>query len=392
MANTDNINQDINTLVRKLLMGELTVKERELLEQKIKADPKLSDEIQQLSERWDLADTYRHYASFDADKAKAKFLARHNMQSSEKRHASIKLNHRSLIIKIIPFAAAAAILALVIINLKPQSSNLKLTTPQIAQEMKQSMQRLNSSKHSGASLILKSGKSIDVESAQTAIAEADKEVEGFFADKSEEATLVTHHDKEFWMTLDDGTLVHLNYNTSLTYPIHFTGSRREVSLNGEAYFIISHADKPFFVHTSQGDIRDYGTEFSISTKDGATEVVLVKGSVGVTSKGGKEQPLSPGCKAVMRAGSPATVTRADLTPVKAWNTGNYYFDGATLEELMEVVSKWYDMDVDFENPEARKVHVTGNLDKYGSIMPTMHAISAITGHQVEVKNNRIIIK
>ena len=97
---------------------------------------------------------------------------------------------------------------------------------------------------------------------------------------SPEAILVTHHDKEFWMVLDDGIHVHLNYNSSLSYPIHFKGKERRVVLEGEAYFFVAKDDShPFVVTTPYGDIRDYGTEFCVNTKprQGGASVVLVKG-------------------------------------------------------------------------------------------------------------------
>lgn len=93
-------------------------------------------------------------------------------------------------------------------------------------------------------------------------------------------TLTTRHDKEFWMTLPDGTRVHLNGNSRLSYPLAFKGDLREVALVGEAYFIVAKdKDHPFIVHTADGDIKEYGTEFNVSTHGTNTEVVLVTGSL-----------------------------------------------------------------------------------------------------------------
>lgn len=90
--------------------------------------------------------------------------------------------------------------------------------------------------------------------------------------------ITTYQDKEYWLTLDDGTLVHLNYNTRMVCPERFIDGTRDVILDGEAYFMVAHDSRhPFVVHTPQGDIRVYGTEFNVSTRDGdCTEVVLAE--------------------------------------------------------------------------------------------------------------------
>lgn len=87
----------------------------------------------------------------------------------------------------------------------------------------------------GATLTI-NGKTIKVKDAQSALAQAEKVADSkdgssfFGSDEITESSLITKKDKEFWMVLDDGTYVHLNYNTTLIYPNHFVGSERKVKL------------------------------------------------------------------------------------------------------------------------------------------------------------------
>ncbi len=74
---------------------------------------------------------------------------------------------------------------------------------------------------------------------------------------------------DFWITLDDGTIVHLNYNTRLRFPARFAGDSRTVYLDGEAYIKVAvDKDRPFMVVTSNATIKQYGTEFSVNTTAG----------------------------------------------------------------------------------------------------------------------------
>lgn len=44
---------------------------------------------------------------------------------------------------------------------------------------------------------------------------------------------------EYRLCLSDGTVVYLNSESRLKYPAGFTGERREVELEGEAYFEVT---------------------------------------------------------------------------------------------------------------------------------------------------------
>ena len=70
----------------------------------------------------------------------------------------------------------------------------------------------------------------------------------------EKNTLTTEQGNEFRVTFEDGTTVHLNYNTEIRYPVKFSKTKRTVYLKGEAYFKIAKDARPFYVVTDQGII------------------------------------------------------------------------------------------------------------------------------------------
>lgn len=382
-------NYPINTLVSKMLTGELTEEECEMLLQKAEADPSLKAKIQSLMNEDDFLARYRLYHSIDASEAKEKF-------KEEIKNKKANETPPSKLIWIRRFAAAAVV-ALVVICGWMVLENRQSKTSIITAEMSQAIERVQENGMNGATLIV-GGKTVKVKDAKSALAQANQIAEANEASTSEEITegsLITQKDKEFWMVLDDGTYVHLNYNTTLIYPNHFVGSERKVKLKGEAYFVVAKDAKkrPFIVETANGDVHDYGTEFNVNTvkTEGITSVVLVKGKVGVSSKYGKEYLLQPGEMANLQIGRTPNINKVDVNLYTSWNTGNFFFDGCTLSELMEVISHWYNMKVEFTSDDIQDMQFTGSIDKYEPMAPTLNAIEHITGLKIEANDNLITI-
>ncbi len=374
-----------------MLTDEITEDECEVLLQKTETDPSLKTKIQALMEEDDFVRRYRTYQSINASEAKEKFLKEIKDKTEEDRKHTTLVWMRRL--------AAAAVFALVIISgwmvLGNQPEKPK---PIIAAEISHAIKRVQENGMNGATFIV-NGKKMPVKNAQAVLAKVEQIEDGhsaFGADDIVEGTLVTRKDKEFWMVLDDGTYVHLNYNTTLVYPNHFTGSERRVKLKGEAYFAVApdSRKRPFIVETANGDVHDYGTEFNVNTtkKEGVTNVVLVKGKVGVSSKYGKEYLLKPGEMATLQQGRTPDINKVDVNLYTSWNTGNFFFDGCTLEDLMEVISHWYNMKVDFATDELRDMQFTGSIDKYEPMAPTLNAIESITGLKISAKDGLITIR
>ena len=242
-----------------------------------------------------------------------------------------------------------------------------------------------------------SGKSGKQEAGVSVLTEDDvaKAVKASAADAETFASarrVTTEQTKEYWLTLDDGSVIHLNNDTYIIYPEKNDARTREVILDGEAYFTIAkESSRPFIVHTRKGDIRVYGTEFNVSTREaeGATEVVLVEGSVSVTPKGGTERRIVPGQKATI--GATMTVESVDVEQYVAWNTGRFAFRDWPLGKVLEVICRWYGVSVTYADETLSRPHISGNFDRYEDLSTTIESLSTVTGLRFYLKDNNLFI-
>lgn len=220
------------------------------------------------------------------------------------------------------------------------------------------------------------------------------------------ADITTYHDKEFWMTLPDGTRVHLNYNSSLTYPLAFTGDSREVVLEGEAYFFVAKDKRhPFIVHTRYGDVKEYGTEFDVNTRYDSNDspgaygirskglaVVLVEGSISIIPHNKEEYMLKPGDLAVVAHDAEVPkIKQVDTTPFTSWNTGSFAFNDCPLDKLLDVVGRWHGKSIKFADNSLRKIHFNGELDRYESLENIISALEKSTGTKMRVTSDVITV-
>lgn len=220
------------------------------------------------------------------------------------------------------------------------------------------------------------------------------------------ADITTYHDKEFWMTLPDGTRVHLNYNSSLTYPLAFTGASREVVLEGEAYFFVAKDKRhPFIVHTRYGDVKEYGTEFDVNTRYDSNDspdaygirskglaVVLVEGSISIIPHNKEEYMLKPGDLAVVAHDAEVPkIKQVDTTPFTSWNTGSFAFNDCPLDKLLDVVGRWHGKSIKFADNSLRKIHFNGELDRYESLENIISALEKSTGTKMRVTSDVITV-
>jgi ferric-dicitrate binding protein FerR (iron transport regulator) len=152
--------------------------------------------------------------------------------------------------------------------------------------------------------------------------------------------------------------------------------------------------RKFVVHTPQGDIKVYGTEFNVNTRkdEEAVSVVLVNGSVSFVSSAGKEMMMQPGQELTV-VDTQLLVTSIDTAPYVAWNTGLFVFKNSTLEYIMDVLSQWYGIhQVNYANDSLRKICFTGNLKRYGNIDRILEAIMLACDLKIQLSDDTITIQ
>ncbi len=182
------------------------------------------------------------------------------------------------------------------------------------------------------------------------------------------------------LVLSDGTEVWLNSRTSIRFPFTFTGNSREVEVSGEAYFNVTpDTEKPFIVHTPQGEIKVLGTSFNVNTyEEGVVATSLVSGSVRAAGDGGTAI-LKPGQEAVWRTNKPMEVSRFDQRDKLSWMQGVYYFKAADFQTIAKAIERWYSLELVVDKPELAAYEFDVKLDKNKPVEDFMEILRVTKG-------------
>ena len=198
---------------------------------------------------------------------------------------------------------------------------------------------------------------------------------------------------ECFITLADGTRVWLNADTKLRYPIAFVRERREVFLEGEAYFEVTKENRTFIVNTSFGNVRVLGTEFGVTaySSDPASYTTLVEGKVSFTT--GKEQPvvITPGEQVIASKSGIVEKRTVDVEEYVGWKDGLYVFKEKKLGEIMKTLERWYGISVFFQQASLQDIPFTGNLKRYDNINVFLDALTRTGDLAYKVNGNCVIL-
>lgn len=207
------------------------------------------------------------------------------------------------------------------------------------------------------------------------IAEQQLEVEGVKINSSADsasysggtgqlATLIVPAGKEYAITLKDGTIVQLNAQSSMRFPLNFDGPSREITISGEAYIkVAKDPTRAFIVHVPHSTIQVLGTEFNVNTYDSSqVSVALVSGIVRIHTP--QDSVLvHPGFAVHYNQDTKLTEVPFDLDSVIAWRNGLYFFHNTSLSELTAIIYRWYGVQVVIDTPEVANRHFSGAMDR-----------------------------
>lgn len=199
--------------------------------------------------------------------------------------------------------------------------------------------------------------------------------------------LSTPRGRSFRLQLADGTTVWLNAGSSISFPMAFPDSAREVSITGEAYLEIAKSQTPFRVKTNGMEVSVLGTHFNISAyeEDGLWATTLLEGAVKVNGL-----LLQPGQQAELnRKSNQLQSTKADPEAVLAWKNNLFWFADEDIREVMKQLERWYDIQVVFENDV--DVRFSGTIPRNVNISTILKTLELTNGVKFNVDGKKVTV-
>jgi len=205
--------------------------------------------------------------------------------------------------------------------------------------------------------------------------------------------LATQNGSRSQLVLSDGTNVWLNAGSKLEYPKQFSGKVRSVTLEGEAYFDVTHNEgQPFLVHTKAFTVKVLGTAFNIRAynDEDSAAASLIRGKIAVqlnadTSKtimllprekliiptpAVAEEPIDAGRKETNISNTQKfTVNKAFISTDKQntvleteWKENKLAFKNTSFEKIAMALEKWFAVEIHFKNDNKKKLNLTGTFE------------------------------
>ncbi len=164
--------------------------------------------------------------------------------------------------------------------------------------------------------------------------------------------------------LPDGTEVWLNDGTTFRYPESFSGKKREVFVDGEAYFEVkSNPKNPFVVNNPMMNTEVTGTHFNLNaySADKYFEATLVQGKVSL-KKNNQTFEMKPGEQVQFDAQNEKIVQKNIATEnATAWIDGKLIFTDEKLGIAIKKLGRWYNVEIILADPTLNDYLLTGTF-------------------------------
>lgn len=391
-----NISSRIADLISGYLFNELNDYEMEELEQWINASTQNKDIFESILDESNLEDQGRIYTSINV--ASALIKVKQQLEFAEQTEVPKDRKMKQLWVRI---TVAASLLLIGTIGVY-YLNHSRIPGPS-TNLVKQAVINPGSNK---ATLTLANGKKIMLSSAtkgelaNEAGVVITKTADGILVyevkDRKERGNhemnmLSTPNGGQYQVSLPDGTKVWLNAATSLKYPASFSRTKeRKVELTGEAYFEVA-KDKthPFVVVANQQTVEVLGTHFNINsyTNQEFSKTTLLEGSVKINGR----ILLKPGEEGALTKSGALAVHAVDAESAIAWKNGLFIFENETLKIAMDKIARWYDVEVEYQNPSLKSLTVGGIISRFEKVSEVLNLFEKAADIQFTLKGRTIII-
>ncbi len=205
-------------------------------------------------------------------------------------------------------------------------------------------------------------------------------------------TISTPRGGQYQINLPDGSQVWLNAASSLKFPAAFSpAGTRKVTLSGEAYFeVAKDKHRPFVVTTAKQSLEVLGTHFNVDSypDEPGTKTTLLEGSVRISADD-RIVLLKPGQQATVNEA--VSVSEVDPEEAIAWQKGYFHFDDEELESVMKKVSRWYDVEAEYEDASLKHELFAAYSTRFANVSQLLKRLNEVGSVRFRLEGRKIII-
>ena len=213
---------------------------------------------------------------------------------------------------------------------------------------------------------------------------------------SARAKRTTERSEYKYLLLPDSTQVWLNASSTLEFPEHFRADKREVTLSGEAYFDVRHAEKtPFIIYSGKISTTVLGTSFNIKAYPDRQHIIVSvsTGKVKVSYDNVLLATLVKG-QQVKFDSRLNTVEEKKIAPaeVAAWQQGNMSYDDEAFEDIVADLERLYNVKIRIDNDAIRTLKVSTSFRRELGIEQALQVLCKLTDAMLRQSDGWYIIQ
>ncbi|MEO6521226.1 MAG: FecR family protein [Mucilaginibacter sp.] len=203
---------------------------------------------------------------------------------------------------------------------------------------------------------------------------------------------------KLYQTLDDGTTIYLNNRSVIHYNADFGKAKREISLQGEAFFdVTKNADVPLFIHVGAITIEVKGTAFNVleHREQKQVEIALIRGKIEVSGTPGQDKniPLNPHQKMIVSATSYQILALDTIKQAATlqWTRDSLVFKKEKLINLVILLERKYQVKIEIHNEKLKLKQFSGVI-KNEQLTEALDALKLSYPFNYAISNKTVIIK
>ena len=194
------------------------------------------------------------------------------------------------------------------------------------------------------------------------------------------------------VSLNDGTKVHLNAGTTLSYSKNFNSTSREVTLNGEAYFEVEKGSSPFIISTDLAKVTVLGTKFNVRSREDGFEIGVNEGKVKIENKT-KSIDLKKGEQVDISIDQPKIISVSKVSNFyPGWKNNKLICDNSSLEKICKELERRYDIKIQFQDNLQKNTTISGIIDlSPNNLDSVLSSISLLSKRKFKLQGDSYIL-